>query len=412
MRKLILLISIFLLSANLSAASYTAEQCQGSLGPYPVPAKSYNYPDSLKPIFISHVGRHGSRYPASAASALYIIKALNRADSLGTLTKLGREFKAVVDNVIKKSSGQWGMLDSLGKAEQTGIAARMLAAYPQLFDNGNVSAVASSSMRVIESMDAFTAELSKHASNLRISKKSDEKYNKLVRPFDVDSSYIEFAKNKTWEPVYDRYFDSICPLAPIRRILGDKYPASDAQMKQYAISEYYIIAGLKAMGITVNYNRFFTLAEYNKLWSTFNLRQYLQRTASTVSIIPANIAIPLIQDIVNTADKALSGTSKQTAALRFTHGETIMPLLSLLHLKGCFYLTLYFDTVLDNWHDFYVTPMASNLQMIFFKSNSGKIYVRTDLNERPIPLIQGHNEIYVPWDKARTYLLNFTNNIL
>ncbi len=67
-------------------------------------------------------------------------------------------------------------------------------------------------------------------------------------------------------------------------------------------------------------------------------------------------------------------------------------------------MTNYFDTVGLHWRDFYVVPMASNLQMIVFRAESGKYYVRVDLNEVPVPLIPGRSDIYIPWSTAREYL--------
>ena len=60
------------------ATRYSMRQCQGSLTPYPDPTQEAVYPDSLVPVFINHVGRHGARYPASAANCIALRKALDR----------------------------------------------------------------------------------------------------------------------------------------------------------------------------------------------------------------------------------------------------------------------------------------------------------------------------------------------
>ena len=56
------------LAADPTATNYSARQCEGSLTPYPVSIKTVNIPDSLTIVYINHVGRHGSRFPASGAS--------------------------------------------------------------------------------------------------------------------------------------------------------------------------------------------------------------------------------------------------------------------------------------------------------------------------------------------------------
>ncbi len=82
-----------------------------------------------------------------------------------------------------------------------------------------------------------------------------------------------------------------------------------------------------------------------------------------------------------------------------------MPLLSLMKIPGCSYLTRHFDTVALHWRDFDIVPMAANLQMILFRSDTGTYYVRVDLNERPVKPIPGSDLIYVPWNAYRQQLI-------
>ena len=158
------------------------------------------------------------------------------------------------------------------------------------------------------------------------------------------------------------------------------------------------------MAIPVDASKYMTLDEYNALWSIENLHHYLTHSASTLSQAPMDLAATLLNDLMETMDQAAKGTNQYAAMLRFGHAETMMPLLALLRLPGCYYMTNYFDTVGLHWRDFYVVPMASNLQMLLFKSTSGKLYVRVDLNEVPVPLIPGRSDIYTPWDKAKEYM--------
>ncbi len=64
-------------AADPTATRYTMEQCEGSLTPYPREVRAVQAPDSLVPVFINHVGRHGARYPASAANCLALRRLLN-----------------------------------------------------------------------------------------------------------------------------------------------------------------------------------------------------------------------------------------------------------------------------------------------------------------------------------------------
>lgn len=397
-------------AADPQATSYTFEQCEGSLTPYPTEISPVEYPDSLIPVFINHVGRHGSRYPASSANCLILRRALQHADSIGTITPLGRELMALNDKVIAESNNRWGALDSLGMAEQVGIASRMVFNFPEVFGDGSsVSAISSYSPRAMMSMYSFVHQLDRLNNRITYTTSSGRVNSPLVRPFDTDAEYQTFRNDRPWAAAYDEYFTETATTSALARVLGTNYTyATEADARNLAITEYYVLAGLSAMGMPSQMSKYFTNEEANALWSCFNLRQYLQRTATTISAVPADIAADLVLDIIKTTDEYISGENTQVSArLRFGHGETIMPLVSLLRLPGCYYRTNYFDTVAKHWCDFNVVPMAANVQFIIFQGRkSGKYYVRVDLNERPVALRNGDDSIYYPWGELRRYMMN------
>lgn len=389
--------------ADPTATSYSFELCQGSLRPYPAP-REYVYPDSLTPVFINHVGRHGSRYPAGSATTLGLIKVLEQADSLKTITPLGRQMLTIAREVVRRVNGQWGALDSLGMAEHRSIAARMYKRFKPLFADTRVDALSSYSPRCIMSMYSFTHQLARMDNRLEIFTNSGRQNSLLMRPFDVEADYKEFRESMAWEPPYGQFTDRMIPLSALRRLVGDKFPMEEIDSKAAALNEYYVLAGMSAMSMPVDVTRFLTKEEYNALWACFNLRQYLQRTATTVSTVPADIASPLLLDLITTTQAVVDGVPSPAARLRFGHAETLMPLLSLMHIKGCYYMTNYYDTVAMHWRDFDVVPMAANLQLVLFKSQRGNYYLCVLHNENPVPLIPGDDSLYVKWETARDYL--------
>lgn len=401
----ILVVAIALQAADPTATTYNNDECQGSLRPYPIPEQAYDYPDTLTPVFINHVGRHGSRFPASATNCLTLQRALMHADSIGSITPLGRQMLALTEFAITQSNGRWGALDSLGMAEQRGLAARMFSNYPMLLNSGEVKAVSSYSPRCLMSMYSFTHQLSRMNNKLDIIASSGHNLSYLMRPFDVDQDYLDFRKNKDAMKPYDDFMRQTIPVEPLKRILGEKYPYDNIDAQSLSLVEYYVIAGMSAMQIQCNASDYFTTDEYNRLWSCFNLRQYLQRTSTTVSTIPADIASPLLLDIIKQVEDVVNGKSSLKVMLRFGHAETLMPLLSLMRLDGCYYKTNYFDTVAKNWQDFNVVPMSANLQIILFKNAKGKYYIRVDHNEIPVSLFPGKSDIYIPWETACEYLM-------
>ncbi len=408
--SLILACSASLFASSPTDTDYSFAQCEGSLMPYPTPTEEYQYPDSLTPVFINHVGRHGARYPASAANCLTLRRALEHADSLGTITPLGKQLRKLNDEVIAASNNRWGALDSLGMNEQAMLATRMFYNFTEVFGRESVvKAISSYSPRAMMSMYCFTHQLDRMSNRLTFETSTGRVNSPLMRPFDIDKDYLAFRKDKVTQPTYDEYFAKTAPISAIKRVLGDNYPwASDAAARELAITEYYVVAGLSAMGLPSQMDKYFTVAEANALWSCFNMRQYLVRTATTLSSVPADIAADLVLNIIETTDAFVNGEdTSTTAVLRFGHAETLMPLLSLLHIPGCYYLTNFFDTVALHWRDFEVIPMAANIQFIVFKARrSGRYYVRVDLNEHPVALRKGDDSVYYQWGELRRYLMD------
>ena len=115
-------------AADPTATKYSWDECQGSSRPYPAPKEVVAHPDSLTPIMINHVGRHGARFAATPKHATTLMEALRDARDKGTITPRGKELLTLTEGVVNIIGGRWGALDSLGMAEQRGIASRMAKA--------------------------------------------------------------------------------------------------------------------------------------------------------------------------------------------------------------------------------------------------------------------------------------------
>lgn len=409
-RKILILIWCVVCAATMHAADPTAttypiDDCLGSAKPYPVPAGVAQVPDSLTPVLLNHVGRHGSRFLSSSRTSVELARELQRADSAGVLSPLGKDLLGLTNYVIETSHNRWGALDSLGMAEQRGIASRMVQAYPVLFDNGRVDAISSYAPRCVMSMYEFTHQIDRLNNKVEIYTSAGRQNSALMRPFEVVEDYVAWAESEPWKAPYDMFFETTVPAAPARRLLTDAGFLSNEEALALTWNEYKVLSGVPAMGLAVDLKKYFSVEEMNALWSCENLAHYLKRTATTLSLEPAYVATDLLLNLIDTTEHVVNGEAKGGVCLRFGHAETLMPLLSLMHLRGCYYMTNYFDTVALHWKDFYVVPMSANLQMVLFKSVKGKYYVRFSLNEVPVPLFPDSDDVFLPWYEVREYLV-------
>lgn len=400
--------TLLLLAASLlqaAAQDYTWDDCRGSARPYPGLAVVTETPDSLKPIMINHVGRHGARYPSSGKATESVNAMLTRAKDIRSITPRGRKLLDLTERIIDASSGRWGVLDTLGKAEQQGIAMRTYWSFPSLFRDGRINAVSSYVPRCIMSMYEFTHQIARLDNSVTISTFSGRATSPQLRFFKEDKDYEAFAKSEEVKRTIDEYADSVVPIIVLRKLLGPGFPVEELDSHETLMEIYSVVASTAAMEMPANPADYLTLEEMNRLWSVFNLKQYLQHCGNELSMLPAQAAAPLLDDLIATTDSLIAGANIAPVQLRFGHAETLMPLLSLMRVPGCDASDITPDEVAACWHDFSVVPMAANFRFVLFRSRTNRIYVRADLNEVPVAMLPSRpGEIYVPWEDMRSYL--------
>jgi hypothetical protein len=101
--------------------------------PGPTQQKLTPAPKGYEPYYISHYGRHGSRYLSNRTGYDTPYRMLCKADSMGELTALGKSVKQQLQQIISDSEGRWGDLSDIGKQQLRHIASRMIEKYPEIF---------------------------------------------------------------------------------------------------------------------------------------------------------------------------------------------------------------------------------------------------------------------------------------
>ncbi|HPT05076.1 MAG TPA: hypothetical protein PK500_00270 [Candidatus Egerieousia sp.] len=86
-------------------------------------------PQGYKPFYISHYGRHGSRWLISPKDYGFAYDVFNAAEKAGVLTPLGASVKLKVDSIYIASTGRLGELTQLGAKQHREIADRMIATF-------------------------------------------------------------------------------------------------------------------------------------------------------------------------------------------------------------------------------------------------------------------------------------------
>ena len=140
-------------------------------------------PKGFKPFYISHYGRHGSRYAWNAGTYTTIQKVLEAAASVDALTPRGEKLLGDFTAFYEVPLMNAGDLVELGAEQHKGIARIMAESFPEVFaDGGKVLAMSSTSQRAIVSMDAFCVSLQKYAPKVDIEGNSLHTNMLIVNP--------------------------------------------------------------------------------------------------------------------------------------------------------------------------------------------------------------------------------------
>ena len=141
MKRFILSLAVFSLCLSINAQTAKEEvfdnvaKSGGVYYAYPV-TESANTPapKGYEPFYISHYGRHGSRYLIADEDYTTVLDLLHVAQSHNALTPLGIDVMQRIDSLLLEVEGHGGALSPLGVRQQRAIAERMYKAYPQVFN--------------------------------------------------------------------------------------------------------------------------------------------------------------------------------------------------------------------------------------------------------------------------------------
>lgn len=381
----------FLALAFSALAQTTREEMTADLNKtggvyYAYPVKESNNtppPAGYKPFYISHYGRHGSRYLISTEDYVRLHDALHKADEAGALTPLGKNVMMRLDTVMVEADGRGGDLSPLGVRQHRGIAERMFVAYPEVFaDSTEISARSTLVVRCVLSMDAFSERLKELNPLLRITRESSQKY----MPYLCYGSAESETKRRELSGDKQRFKESLTnPDRLMKSLFSDPdYVAENIEPSDFMWGMYYLASDMQDMETPISFYDVFTPEELFDLWQVFNFDFY----SGSADYVPAGglmvaNAGNLLNNIIESADEALE-KDEPSATLRFGHDGNLIPLAAILEFPAAAGKTDSPEDVYNVFADYKVAPMAGNVQLVFFRHESdpdAPVLVKMMLNE-------------------------------
>ena len=380
---------------------------------YPTPTQALTpAPEGYKPFYISHYGRHGSRYLINPKDYSYPHEVLKSADSAGVLTPLGKNVLKRYEIIRQEAANRYGELTPLGAEQHRQIARRMYERFPEVFE-GNVWVDAKSTVviRCILSMTNELTELTRLNPKLRI--RHDASMHDMYYMNFNDKELLKKKWNKESNDVYEKYFKEMvnydyafCQLFTDTSFVWRKADARKFYEKLFHTANN--LQNLEARKKVTLYDLFTDEDIYNN-WRVANLWWYLgygfsQLNGGKQPYVQRN----LLRKIIEEADSCIV-LQNPGATLRFGHETMVMPLTVLMGLNG-------YDLVTDDyahldqkgWVNYRIFPMGANIQLVFYRRNTGNkdVLVKVLLNENEATLpIKSNTAPYYKWSEVRDYYI-------
>ena len=372
-------------------------------------------PKGYEPVYISHYGRHGSRYAYTSKAYSILLEMLQEGASAENLTLQGTALLKQMEPFWEKARYQVGDLTPLGWAQHQGIAGTMVHTFPTVFTKGSrVDACSSPSVRSIISMTSCCSAISREAPRTSVyahqgmldvqatrpnSGSNPFRYQgpETVMPYAESSPAFFYRRFPQYKEVLGRLFKD--PLMALGK--RDAYDVF--------FHLYMLVAGMNSIPEEerlTELDGFLTREEFATLWETDNyerFREYIQYRTPCSSII---------DDMVAKADERLS-KRERGADLRFGHDHVVMALLMITDLEGFGYYPPSQDDLVYWFHTFR-SSMAANIQMVFYQPRCGRAgepLVKVLLNGEEARLgdlvpVQGP---YYAWQDVKDYLRKRTS---
>ncbi|MCM1448863.1 MAG: histidine phosphatase family protein [Clostridiales bacterium] len=392
------------------------ENCAGLYIPYPDSAGVQPMtppPSGFSPFYISHYGRHGSRYLPAEQDYYNVLMPLLKAASADNLTGSGRELLERVNKVCDDARGRAGELTPMGYRQHRDIAERMHARSPEVFsDDACVTAVSSVYMRCAHSMFAFIGRLKELNADLNVPMESSQRNMAYINPLNDDAR--KYYDRESFKPKFDAFRKK---MINSRRLVDEIFTEPSLtlinvnEQDDFMWALYLLAIDVPNTEADVNLYDFFTNGELFNLWQVFNYEYYTKHSCN-----PDNGGVflesikPLLANILSEADRYIAA-GEHGATLRFGHDSALIPLASLLGFQLASGRENRPEELYKTYTDYRVSPMGANIQLLFYRNATGEVLVKFLFNENEVGIGGLETDIfpYYRWCDLRPVLGELVN---
>ena len=297
----------------------------------PIPASA---PKGYKPFYVSHVGRHGSRFALGTTVYEDLLAIWVKGHENGWLTPEGEELYEAYVQLYPSIARREGILTLKGQGQHRYIASQIYKNYPEVFKGEtHASAVSTESHRVIVSMFSFLTELDNLDRDFTFDANYGQPFQSYLLPDVIDS---DAERHGEAEVKFNKFRDEVLDLDAM---VGRWFTQPDSLLRnkyKFCFDLHTMVSTLDNLDTPVPMKLYelFTPEERYQLWRVNNYRDYqLCAGSPDTQNLRMKSLRGLLDDFIDKADEDLASGAVQLR-LRFAHDSTLMPLLSLMNVNG------------------------------------------------------------------------------
>lgn len=341
-------------------------------------------PKGYEPFYISHYGRHGARYQTSDKAFKRLQQQLDTALSIGLLSEYGKDVRNRITLAAADARGRAGSLTQLGARQHKAIAKRMYDNYPSLMSRPlKVTANASTSRRVIHSMENFCAEL----------KDLNSAYDISMAAREEDLYYIKANKNiivpdsPTEDELYHKlkeFRKKMMAWTPQMEAIFTDPDRAKSFIDEYTFADdlYNVAADMYCLPeLNLSFNDVFGEEGMINGFRSYNAAWCLWEGLMPGAKKNYYMIYPLLQNFLDEADEVIA-KGGQGLRLRFGHDSVVLPFAFALGFQEAIGATDDMENLHKDFAIFRLIPMGANIQWVFYRKDKSKdILVKFLMNE-------------------------------
>lgn len=346
-------------------------------------------PKGYEPFYISHYGRHGSRYAYSKKIYTDLMKRLEKGRSEGNLTAYGEALLDTLNARWKTMQYLIGDLTPMGWEQHQFIGKTMVSSFPAVFRKGSrIDACSSPTERSIVSMASCCTAISRAAPKCSVYAHQGLMDIQATRPNSKANPFAYVGPEQPFPyPLSDdEYLDARFPAyrQQLGRLFKDVDLALEGVSRGYLL--YYInilVEGWRSIPEKdrIDFSNLMNEQELIDFWEVCNYYEYREyyKYRTPVSAI--------VDDMLAKADARLRDEDRG-ADLRFGHDHCLLALLMVLDVDGIGTVAPTAEEM-PLWFQNFRAPMAGNIQCVFYRprgKREGDVLVKVLLNGEEMPV--------------------------